>query len=231
MRVMPGFFAARRVERMKISRAAVFVVLAVSLAGCASEAPPEVAEPAPIETPVVTPTPTSEPTKPALSDLVLTPDGLDYLVTGEPVPEVESDLAIVSLEPDYCAASSGAEGDFWVSTYPGGEESSFYITVDDGDLYRIFITSPEILTEEGIGIGSTEADVVAAYPTAKLVTRNPSVNMYVVKGDSGQLTIEVPVGDEFGADAKGTVTFMTSMTLMSDAWTVSNTGAGATCQA
>ena len=224
---MPGFFAARRVERMKISRAAVLVVLAVSLAGCASEAPPEVAEPAPIETP----TPTPEPTKPALSELVLTTDGLGYLVTGAPIPEVDSDLAMVSLEPDYCLDSTGAEGDYWISTYPGGDDGSFYLQELDGDLYRIFVTSPEILTEEGIGIGSSEAEVIAAYPNATLVTSNPFVSMYVVEGDLGRLTIEIPVDDDGSVDAEGSVEFLTSMSLASEPWTVSNTGAGATCQA
>ena len=72
-------------------------------------APPEVAGPAPVETP----TPTPEPTKPALSELVLTTEGLGDLVVGEPAPDTDPELALVEWDPVNCVVEGSglSEGD------------------------------------------------------------------------------------------------------------------------
>jgi len=180
---------------MNIPRAVVAAVLAISLAGCAPEAaPPEVAEPAPIETP----TPTPEPTKPTLSELVLTTEGLGDLVVGEPVPDTDPELALVDWDPVNCVVEGSglSEGDpgagSWVPTYDDGAFTTLTSPDKDGAIIVISGSDSALATDEGIALGSSVADVEAAYPDATLLEGELST-VYIVEGDAGKLLIEVAI--------------------------------------
>ena len=219
---------------MNIPRALIPLLMGgLLLSGCAQQAPAPIADPpaAPTATATPTQTPTPEPTKPALNELVLTTEGMDYLVPGAPIEEVAPELALVSFDDAKCPGPNFDSPGRWVSTYPGdGDDDSFYLDVRDDGLYRLFISSPEILTDRGIGLGSADADVIAAYPDARVVNTNSDVTMYVVEGDAGQLTIEVARATGVGGEI-GEVVHLTTMRADVDPWTVANTGAGGACQA
>ena len=191
---------------MKIPRAAVVAVLALSLVGCAQEAPPEVAAPAPVETPAETPTatPTPEPTKPALGDLVLTTEGLGSLVVGFPIPNEPADLAIVAWDATGCG---GVEGEpwagAWASTYPG---ESFIIDstaggVEQGNLQVVWTPFPGIHTDAGLQVGDSLADLKAAYASFDGKFRPYQTDLYVITGDEGSLVYEIADGAIFAISA------------------------------
>ena len=164
------------------------------LSACAAPAPtptPTVSR-TPTATPSATPTPgptvtspppISAPTAqgaPALADLFLTPDGMASLTIGEPVdptmatwdphacmtPENEKLLDTYASDdpiwaayvPNYTAFTVAKDG-YEYSRYP------FNLWVDDADNLRwLRVQTAEIATDRGIRIGSSEADVLAAYP-------------------------------------------------------------------
>lgn len=138
------------------------VLLAVPLilfaAGCSQEAtPPEAqqaaseAAPASSASPAPTsgPAPTSAPA--AGPDLAL--EGFAGLAIGAPVP-AGSDFALRGAQAsDTCLIYTSAE-------YPG-----LYAIVEDGNVRRITVArDSRVRLVEGIGVGSTEQDVLAAFP-------------------------------------------------------------------
>ncbi|HEY5231899.1 MAG TPA: hypothetical protein VIJ11_13535, partial [Galbitalea sp.] len=105
------------------------LVVVVGLSGCAPAALPA---PHPTSSHVVaapTPTPT---TPPALSELVLSPDGLGPLRIGFPVPDQPLASAVVVWDPTKCG-TTGA----WISRYTDADATpesptggAFFFAVD-----------------------------------------------------------------------------------------------------
>jgi len=226
----PGLFAALYGERMNISRAAVVALLAVSLAGCASEAPPEVADPAPIETPVETPTPTPEPTKPAIGEIDITTEGFGYLVPGQPIDDVDPAVALVVFDEEACKDDGySLVVARWVPNYPEGDEAFYVYTEDaarEGDVQMIVIRTPDITTAEGVGVGSLGDEVLAAYPDARVIPKD-GVDVLAVDGTLGKIIFEIQ-DDHDGSD---TVDFVTIVPIGGRDSGIARSGAGATCGA
>ena len=172
--------------------------LVVVISGCA---PVPGGEPSGDPTPSIapdTPTPTPEPTKPAVADLLLSPDGLGPLRVGETPPATDPALDILVYDPDYCAEIPEASSPgMWLANYPveASGHRPFTAAFRNGadTLSVIAIFSPEIRTETGIHLGSTKDELLAAYPegfASKLDNHGVST-VYSVAGTAGQLLIEV----------------------------------------
>ena len=100
--------------------------------------------------------------------------------------------AEVTWEPDYCAPGDGR---FVFTAAPtmvglGGEGG--------GEIGRIDVYDPSLTTAEGIHVGSTAAEVAAAYPASPAVTSFSGTQLVVLSGPEGFLTIEL--ADGWGAD-------------------------------
>ncbi len=194
--------------------AAVVIASILVLAGCASTtdpsaAPTRSAATSPVASPSVTPTPT--PTKSSLAELVLEPGGLGALRIGSPVPDTgPAELAIVHWNPTHCEDVPDYGG-AWEPAYPidpngaFGETVPFAVGTTDGGrtapVIAIQTFSPQLRTATGIQVGSTVAELKAAYP-AGFATRTHGLytDTYAVDGPGGRLLFEAYDGS---SDAGG----------------------------
>jgi hypothetical protein len=171
-----------RVRKASVVFAATFAVIA--LTGCVQS------------------TPGTQPSPPPLSQLEVGPNGIQNLKVGAPVPD---STALVSYGEHTCPSNGG-----WIVHYPQDSETSsgqpldpFDIVTDgaskSGRISREFVWSKQIMTAEGVTVGSSMADVASAYPTAKRSTSYSTV-LFAVVGTGGILVIEV-AGDN--ANARG----------------------------
>ena len=179
--------------------ALVVTLCLIALLGCAPTAaepePSKTVEPTRSETP--TPTPTPEPTtKPSLTELHISPDGLGPLVIGRPAGADNPETDIVYWDETFCGFDVPAD-DYagWATNYPA-DASWHYpflaeVTYVDGTtesaIERITVQSPMIRTAEGLGIGSSVADLEAQYGDD--LVRYPEDYYYplTVVGANGQL--------------------------------------------
>lgn len=165
------------------------VTVLALLAGCT---PTPAAEPT--SSPAASPeasasTPTPEPpSRPELSDLALSSEGLGTLRFGQ-VPESDPALSMVSFDPVACTDAVTGEplgivaGDplagawvidpsYLVDPEPFDTGATFGVGVDAaaGNIVtRIDLYSDDIPTDGGVRFGDDRADVVAAYPGASVV--------------------------------------------------------------
>ena len=154
----------------------------------------------------------------------MSPDGIGPLLIGEPVPDEPKAQAVAVWDAKKCYRSSATAkvGDpavgGWTANYPlvsvGAFSSpgfSVYTVgdVEDGDIHSLWVESPKLTTAEGISIGSTLAEVRAAYPSPDhVITSNRYADLYVLDGTVGRMTIEVAKKNTAGlwtADQVGTV--------------------------
>ncbi|MFT4285574.1 MAG: hypothetical protein QM598_12140, partial [Protaetiibacter sp.] len=111
------------------------VVAALALSACASDPEPAGSTPPPAAS--QTPSPTPTPTRPALDELVLTPEGLGDIRIGQPVPDADPALAIVTWNARGCEDTWAAEQNpavgYWQSVAPrsqsgyGGVDVPFFL--------------------------------------------------------------------------------------------------------
>ncbi|WP_210413810.1 hypothetical protein [Protaetiibacter larvae] len=204
---------------------ALALAAALALSACApTPAPAPSAAPSgtPSASPEETPTPT--PTRPPLAELVLTPQGIGEVRIGEPVPGTDPALAIVTWNATGCADSGIAEGEpwagYWQSTEAGspheyGPPFAFFLTTEGGvehaPVAAVRVLS-DVRTAAGIGIGSTRAEVEAAYPTPTATINHFDIStVYVLEEGDRRISIEVAEEDTGGywpPEQAGRVLFM-----------------------
>jgi hypothetical protein len=199
------------------------VTLLLALAGCGpGGGEPGGATPAPAVTQAATPTATptepapspsaspSAPTAaadphPAADDLVLSPAGLGPLTVGMPA-ESNPGAAMISWDPEHCAAlaEEGDDPGRWVAegygsaTRADGTETEplFGIATDDSGAVAwidVYGTAPR--TPEGIGVGSTLEDVLAAYPDLSEPFAGALSEVRGITRPEGILVLETTLGD------------------------------------
>lgn len=193
------------------------VLAALFLSSCATPGAPGATPPEPSATvepapsgspePSVEPTPDPEPTRPPLAELVVSTEGLGTLQIGDTL--VDDPVAGMAVfDPEFCGpevlGSRGDPGrwiahpDYTAATRYGGPLAFGLAVGEDDVLHRIDIFAPVLGTAEGIGIGSTEAELLSAYPDA-VSTDFFATRVYVVPGSLGDLQLEVAIapGDEY----------------------------------
>ncbi len=192
----------------------------------------------------VTPTPaaskTAEPAvKPAVGDLILSPEGLGPLVIGSPPPATDPALDIAILDPDYCvayAADYGVPAGKWIPNYEPALSSEdggdpFALLVEGGVLAGLDVRSSQPHTAQGIHVGSSVAELTAAYPGGFTTVYNHAdiSDVYAVNGTHGRILFEVPKdgGDGYWDPSDlGKVLFIHVTRLSDEVFGVSGTDGG-----
>ena len=192
--------------KFRIGMAVFGVVLVVALAGCAPAVYPH-HHSTHAAGPTASATPTPVPTKPALADIVLSPDGLGDIVLNAPVPATTflfsyNPTECVSTETGVTATSPLAGA--WKTTYapvdPANPDLVPFILKNDpqtttGPVSYVWVWSPGVHTQPGIQVGSSRHDVLAAYPHPDAITHGVLSDVYSINGAVGKLVIEVARAD------------------------------------
>lgn len=179
-------------------------VVLVVLAGC-GPTPAITPSPTPKPTETVASSPTPSPsetrtTKPALGELIATPDGiadsLGPVLVGISQPIVVADPAIAIIEWDdtVCDELAPADGTGgWKPAYPFTPDGKypFFPNMTDRSMASpvqwISIQADEIRTAEGLGIGSSVAELQAEYGADLVVSTSFDYTAYSLHGSAGQL--------------------------------------------
>jgi hypothetical protein len=167
--------------------------------------------PQPAPSPNTSPTPTVV----ALSNLKLSPGGLAGLEVGQRIPAKSQ---FVTYSPTRCPTSGG-----WLTLYPQDSNDSsgqpldpFDVVTEQGaktgDVTTVFVWSKQIATSAGIRVGNSQAQVLAAYPSAKH-SESYATDVYAVASPAGTLVIEVAGHNSFArgewpSSELGTVVWM-----------------------
>jgi len=145
--------------------------------------------------------------KPALADLVLTPDSLGDIRIGRPVPTT---TLIAKYDPTACdltatgTSQGSADPGAWEANYlnqptAAGTKAPFIIVTAKqrpaASVRGLWVWTPGVHTEEGITVGSSRAQVQAAYPNPDEVRHGPLSDVYVLDGVGGRLLIEIARSD------------------------------------
>jgi hypothetical protein len=190
----------------------VFHLAVGVVSGCAQATTVIAASPTPAP-PTIEPSPSQAPEAPA-NPLLVTADGVGYLTIGEPVP-TDAAEPIVTWDAKGCDWNNG--GGLWTPADGYGKRDDYQIswqiyTVGKNDpVTELFVKDPSMTTATGIHPGSTEDELLAAYPEFSRDTLSGVSHTYVLAGTHGQLIFEVPVDvDTWGTDPAvvGTVLWM-----------------------
>jgi len=115
------------------------------------------------------------------------PGRLGCLDTNLPVAGNPGETA-VTWDADHC---SPGDGRFVFTAAPdqvslGG--------AGGGEIGRIDVYDPTLMTAEGIHVGSSKAEVVSAYPSTPVATSFSGTELVVLDGPEGFITIELANG-------------------------------------
>ena len=117
----------------------------------------------------------------------IVPGRLGCLDTNLPVAGNPGE-STVSWEANYCSTGDGR----FVFTAAPTQVS--LAGQDGGEIGRIDVYDPSLTTAEGIHVGSTAADVAAAYPANPAATAFSGTKLVVLTGAEGFITIELANG-------------------------------------
>jgi hypothetical protein len=140
---------------------------------------------------------------PPLAELELTTSGLLPLTLGV-APASNPGAAMIEWIPDYCSfvEVDEATGDLgrWQPTYP---DRPFSVGATDTEVYRLDVWDTAIATPEGIRIGSTLAELQAAYPGLSSGAAGPTSTVWWIQDANGTVVFETqsPTWDTGGASA------------------------------
>lgn len=150
----------------------VVAIAALLLTGCASE-PKPTPTPTASETPTPTPTPTPTVAAPDPADVstwVISASGIGPVVRGAVYPDVATPLTTFALAPVDAAcprlhtmSREGTATVLLITSEAGDQVEEVWLSGDPG------AEAPR--TAEGIGPGSTLAELTAAYPTLQQTTQ------------------------------------------------------------
>jgi hypothetical protein len=139
-------------------------------------------------------------THPALADLVVTPSGLGPLTVG--LRPLESPgKQMIRMDLDRCAGTRSPEPGRWVpSGYPplgtdGEPRDAFGVTWRDDVVRWIDVFSPVPRTPEGVGIGTSLADLRSTYPTLEGPVEGRLLTVWWLSGSIGTLVFETASTD------------------------------------
>jgi hypothetical protein len=214
------------------SFAVLLVLVAAVVGGCAHDSPPS---PSGTATGRPTLTSSAEPTpaaaRPALTDLELTTEGIEYVVLGQPVPVVDPVSAIIQYDPDGCGAGVGT----WLTTYDDPTQDVLIVLTENSEestpVRWILIETTEIGTDRGIHAGDSREAVLSAYPEAQPYPLSRSdMEMFIVRGTAGMLLFEFSVDNaEYPV---GELLYLRALAIDVEAdgiFSIANTGAGGAC--
>lgn len=135
-----------------------------------------------------------------LAELALSPEGLGPLTIGQQ-PGAEQDVLVYSASVCQSAVDEGYrdEAAMWVANYEpavhGFDSRPFGVLVEGDALQSVEVYDDSISTAEGIHIGSTAAEVLAAYgdrlELVEAYDEGSDSHLYRVEGVAGDLYIEV----------------------------------------
>lgn len=184
-----------------MKRVVVVLLCSVTLTGCAA-GEGDLPAGTPTRSVSASPSPTAAPTtaeleapavKPLLSELVVSPYGLGPIVFGEAFDGAGETSPLV-WDETYCdfdaatLASGAVDYPQWKANYP---EAPFDVVTRDFDsvspVRYIVVWSPDLVTAEGIGRGSSLDDVIAAYGSELVEIPNDYYPGYALAGPAGRL--------------------------------------------
>lgn len=181
----------------RISVAGLVVAFGLLVSGCAASS--GVAEPTPTASVEPAPAPSPEPaSQPSLASLAISATGLGPIVVGQAPPTSDSALDTVRLDPAACQNGDYPDTPVWLANYPDTSYAhtertgpAFFVFTQGGLVTGVSIYAPEPTTAEGVHVGMTRAELVAAYPDAGLAKQGPLSDLYVLTGADGTLAFEV----------------------------------------
>lgn len=179
-------------------------VIAVLLTGC-TPTPTALPSPSPKPTETVAPSPSPSPVetrtaKPTLGELIATPNGIAdslgpmLVPVAEPIVVADPALAVVEWSDDVCGFGEVTpESGGWLPAYPLTADGKYPFfpnmsaRAETSPVAWISIQSPEIQTAEGLGIGSTVAQIEAEYGDDLTVGTSFDYTSHTLQGSTGQL--------------------------------------------
>jgi len=189
------------------------VVVVVLLAGCAPGSGGTAVDPTPSPSSAASsspapsspiPTPDPLPTvaaKPELAELIISHGGLGPVSVGTVLTSLDPTLSIFASRAEDCG--DGVPITLWQANFPeqgaliGGDGrlrpafESGSLPGDVFDFVHVYASGPR--TVEGIQVGSSRAELIAAYPGIAVVSTSALRDRYAVYGSPANLFFDVPV--------------------------------------